>query len=71
MSNFREMTLQWLKKTFKLLKYEHIIYSFGARDLDISKFRNFISTLRKFATSVFAHISAKFKYLNISRNNLY
>ena len=36
MSNFREMTQQWLRKNFKLLKYEHIIYSFEARDLEIS-----------------------------------
>ena len=27
MSNFFEMTPQWLQKKFKLLKYEHIIYS--------------------------------------------
>ena len=39
MSNFREMTPQWLQngcpKKFKLFKYEHIIYHFTARDLEI------------------------------------
>ena len=72
MSNFHEMTPQWLqKKNFRLLKYEHIIVSSEARDLEIpicnyfceiSKFCDFINTLRNFAKSVFAHISAKFKY---------
>ena len=40
MSNFREMTPQRLRngsrQNLKLLKYEHIIYSFEARDLEIS-----------------------------------
>ena len=40
MSNFREMTPQWLQngwpKKFKLLKYEHIIYIFEARGMEIS-----------------------------------
>ena len=44
MSNFREMAPQWLQdgcsKNFKLLKYlwkyEHIIYHFKARGLEIS-----------------------------------
>ena len=39
MSNFREITPQWLEngcpKKFKLLIYEHIIYSFEARNLEI------------------------------------
>ena len=39
MSDFREMTPQWLQngcpKKFKLLKYEHIIPSFEARNLEI------------------------------------
>ena len=39
MSNFREMAPQWLRnscsKNFKLLKYEHIIYHFKARGLEI------------------------------------
>ena len=30
------MTPQWLQKNSKVLKYEHIIYSFEARDLEIS-----------------------------------
>ena len=36
MSNFREMTHNGSRKGFKLLKYEHIIYGFEARDLKIS-----------------------------------
>ena len=40
MSNFREITPQRLRngsrENFKLLKYKHIIYSFEARDLEIS-----------------------------------
>ena len=37
MSNFREMTPQKLsRKNFELLKYEHIMHSFEARDLEIS-----------------------------------
>ena len=39
MSNFSKMTPQWLqndiRKKFKLLKYEHIISSFKARNLEI------------------------------------
>ena len=37
MSNFREMSPQWLSEkiqTFKY-KYEHIIYSFEARNLEL------------------------------------
>ena len=36
MSNFREMFRKAPEKYFKLLKYEHIIWSFEARDLEIS-----------------------------------
>ena len=40
MSNFREMlhksSSKAPEKNFKLLKYKHIIYSFEARDLEIS-----------------------------------
>ena len=41
MNNFREMAPQWPRngcsqKNFKLLKYEHIIYHFKARGLEIS-----------------------------------
>ena len=39
MSNFLEMSPQWLRngcsKNFKLIKYGHIMYHFEARDLDI------------------------------------
>ena len=41
MSNFPKMTPQWLQngypKKFKLLKYEHIIYSFKVSNLEISR----------------------------------
>ena len=35
MSNFREMTPQWLQKNCKLLKCEHIINHFKVHDLEI------------------------------------
>ena len=74
MSNFCEMTPQWLQngcpKKFKLLKYEHITYSFEARNPEILniynvifKFRDFMNTLRNFAKFVFPRVFAKFKYL--------
>ena len=73
MSNFREMTPQWLQKkisNFKnmnilYLALKHVIWRFRVCDYfyEISKFRDFINTLRNFSKSVFAHISAKFKYL--------
>ena len=75
MSNFREMTPQRLpngsRKNLTLLKYEYIIYSLKHviwrfricnYFCEISKFRDFMNTLRNFAKSVFAHIFAKFKY---------
>ena len=55
-------------KTFKLLKYEHIIYSFQARDLEISNIQlllgniqisRFYEHLKKFREICFAHIFAK------------
>ena len=60
-----------VRKNVKLLKYEHIIYHFKGRGLEISKcnyfreifkFRDFMNTLRNFAKSVCAHIFAKFEY---------
>ena len=55
-----------------ILKYEHNIYIALKHVIwrfliynyfcEISKFRDFMNTLRNFAKSVFAHISAKFKY---------
>ena len=61
-----------VRKKFKLLKYEQIIHSFEARNLEIGirnyfceifKFRDFMNTLRNFAKSVFELIFKKFKYL--------
>ena len=47
------------------------MHSFEAGDLEISnipleisKFRNFMNTLRNFAKFVLAHISTKFKYFS-------
>ena len=73
MNNFHEMTPQSSamapEKNLKLLKYEHIalkhvIWRFRICNYfcEISKFRDFMNTLRNFVESVFAHISAKFKY---------
>ena len=65
------MTLNGSEKII-LLKYEHIIYSFEARSLEIYyfreiwKFRDFMNTLRNFAKFVqmcSACIFAKFKDL--------
>ena len=36
MSNFAKWLRNGSRKNFKLLEYEHIIYSFEARDLEIS-----------------------------------
>ena len=71
MSNFREMASQRLRKNFKLSKMnilyialKHVIWRFRICNYfcEISKFRDFMNSLRNFAKSVFAHISAKFKY---------
>ena len=42
----------------------HVLWRFRIFNYfcEISKFRDFINTLRNFAKSVFANISAKFKY---------
>ena len=49
---------------------KHLIWRFEICNYfrEISKFRDFMNTLRNFAKSVFAHISAKFKYFE---NDLY
>ena len=43
---------------------KHLIWRFGICNYfcEISNFRNFMNTLRNFAKSDFAHVSAKFKY---------
>ena len=68
MSNFREMTLEWMSEKFRTLKIrtyyilcidlKHMIWRFRI----CNYFRDFMNTLRNFANSVFAHIFAKFKY---------
>ena len=77
MSNFREMLSKGSAMTpakDSNLKYEYVRYSFEARDLEISnmceisKFGDFMSTLRNFAKSFMLMFPRK---LNISRNNLY
>ena len=76
MSSFRKMlhngSRMALRKKFKTLKYEHIIYIALKHVIwrfricnylhKIFKCRGFMNTLRNFAKSVFAHIFAKFKY---------
>ena len=62
-SNFREITPKWLSEKFQtFLKYEHIVCSFEARDLEILNMlllSRFYKHLRNFC---FAHIFTKFKY---------
>ena len=72
MSNFREMTPQWLQKKISNFKnmnilytaLKHVIWRFRISNYfcEPSKFCDFINIFRNFAKSVFAHISAKFKY---------
>ena len=76
MINFREMTLQRLRNGSgkKISKFQnmnilyialkHMIWRFRICNYfcEISKFRDFMNTLRNFAKSVFVHISWKFKY---------
>ena len=66
-----------IRTNFKLLKFEHIIYSFKARNLEILicnyfleifKFRVFMNTLRSFSKFVSLVFS---RNLNISQKNLY
>ena len=68
MSNFREMTPQWLQKKISnyilYMALKHVIWRFRICNYfcKISEFRDFINTLRNFAKSVFAHFPPKFKY---------
>ena len=75
MSNFREMTQQWLQngcpkklQTYDMnilhLSLKHVTWRFRICNyfFEIFKFRDFMNVLRKFAKSVFADIFAKFKY---------
>ena len=57
-SNFQNMNMLYI--TLKHVIWRFRIYNYFRK---ISKFRDFMDTLRNFAKSVFAHISAKFKYL--------
>ena len=61
MSNFREMTPQWLRmsvrKNFKVLKYEHIIYPFEASDLKISFFHEIFKFRDNTSKNKFRQIS--------------
>ena len=61
-----------IRKNFKLLKYEHIIYSFEARNLEILNMGllsrsililRFYEHFKKFREICFARIFVKFKYL--------
>ena len=77
MSNFREMTPQWLQngcpekitffKNMNILyiALKHVIWRFSICNYfcEIFKFRDFMNTLRNFAKFDFACIFARFKYL--------
>ena len=56
-SNFENMNILYIA-------LKHVIWKFQICNYfcEISKFRDFVNTLRNFSKSVFAHISAKFKY---------
>ena len=68
MSNFREMAPQWLRnvcsKNFKLIKYEHIIYHFEVRGLEIRIYNYFRENMSKnrFREFLSVHKIAKFEY---------
>ena len=53
-----------IRAYYILLALKHVIWRFRICNYfcEISKFRDFMNTLRNFAKSVSAHISAKFKY---------
>ena len=73
MSNFREMTPQWLSEKISnflnmnilYIALKHIIWRFRIYYYfrEAVKFRDFMNTLRNFAKSVFACIFAKFTYI--------
>ena len=56
-SNFQNMNILYIA-------LKHVIWRFRICNYlcEISKFRDFMNTLRNFAKSVFAHMSAKLKY---------
>ena len=68
MSKFSRNDYQWLwskcPKKFKLLKYQHIIYHFKARDLEILSIKIFSRKYEqnKFRETLGVHKIAKFKY---------
>ena len=57
-------------KKFKLLKYEHIIYHFKARDLEITVNINFFSEIFKFRKNASKTDFAKFLKVFIKSQNL-
>ena len=59
-SNFKNMNMSYIIK-------KHVVWRFRIYNYfrEIFKFRDFMSTLRNFEKSVFAHIFSKFGYLNI------
>ena len=77
MSNFCEMTPQWLQKTisnFMSILYivlKNVTWRFRICDYfcEISKFRDFMDNLRNFEKRLFLLIFPR--NLNISRNNSY
>ena len=64
--NDSAMAAEWLSEKFNLLYIvlKHVIWRFRICNYfcKISKFRDFMNTLRNFTKSVFVHIFVKFKY---------
>ena len=51
--NDSPMAPEWVSEKFKLLKYEHIIYGFEARDLEITCFKAIYNTVfPRFSTPI-------------------
>ena len=73
MSKFLRNDSPWLRsgcpKKFKLLKYEHVIYHFKARDLEIpfSEIFKFLETTSETSFAKFLKVFIKSRNLNISR----
>ena len=56
-SNLKNMNILYIALKHVISRFRICNYFY-----EISKFRDFMNTLRNFAKSVFVHISAKFKY---------
>ena len=61
---YEQIFKNWKIFNFTYIALKHVIWRFRICNYfcEISKFRGFMNTLRDFAKSVFAHMSAEFKY---------